>query len=112
MKKFFLFAVLFMATESTNAQAIFVDKYSGRGVISVYISDYDDGSVDLRVNKVSSFSSAKGNEGNWYLESDQFNADYKIHFVDSKINADIVIYYVSHSWEKGWKKTEKQKLFE
>ena len=112
MKKFLLVAALFFAVSSDNAQAIYVDEYGGSGVIDVYVSDYDNGSVDLRVNKVSSFSSAKGNDGSWYLDSDRYNADFKVRFVDDKYNADIVIYYVDNSWDKGWKKTDKKSLFE
>lgn len=101
-----------MTASMADAQSMFVDKYSGSGTIDVYVSDYDDSSVDLRVYKVSSYSSAKGNEGKWYLEADRYNADFKIRFVDSKYNAGIVIYYESTSYNAGWKKTDKKGLFE
>ena len=112
MKTLFLSLIMLTISSAAFSQSMYVSKSEKKGVVNVYVSEYDNGSVDLRVYKEDYESKAKGNEGRWYLSDDAYNSDFSIHFVDSKYDADLVIYYESSSYNAGWKNTDKSSLFD
>ena len=100
MKKILLI-LLILYSYTIYSQKVYVEKYPGKGIINVYVTDYLS-NADLLVYKTTNIYDTD-NEGAWYFVEYKQQADKRVYFVKYPSQATLIIYYVKYPQQAGWR---------
>ena len=101
----------FISTSQVYSQKIFEVDAKYKADISVHVTQYKY-KADLLVYKQNSELSIEDNAGVWFFVDEAYKAFKKVYFVSSEYQSDLVICYVEHKYQAGWKNDEKKYLLE
>ena len=102
------FAALFVAS-SLDAQVVYKTSFKEDAQVKVYVTEYKM-DADVVVYKTPFIHNADGNNGIWFFTPYQGEANKRILFVPSAVNADLIVYWTNVKEEAGWMNKKKKYL--
>ncbi len=109
MKNIVTLLLLFLASNSVNAQEVYSVDYESQADVKVYVVQYES-QADLKVYKVKYSSQAGNNDGKWFFTDYQSQAKKTVYFVNYESQADLKIFFVEYESQAGWVNNSKKPL--
>lgn len=109
MKKLWLISILLlMMSYQAFSGNVFIVKHKSDADVVVYVTNnrYDN-NLNLLVYVTRDKNEAKNCDEVWYRVNYSSEANIKIYFTKNKSEADIIVSYVSHKYEAGWRRANK-----